>query len=57
MTSGANGWEIPPLCEVKGCEMPTQVYSKISMNSKNGTQYLKTCNRHTYKDIKEVKAK
>jgi len=47
----ANGWEIPPLCKAKGCELPSQVYSKISMNSKNGIQYLKTCRHHTYKDV------
>jgi len=48
----ATEFVIPPLCKVNGCEMPSQVYSKVSMNSKKGNQYLKTCLRHTYQDIK-----
>ena len=56
MTTTTNGWQIPPLCKAKGCELPSQVYSKISMNSKNGIQYLKTCKQHTYKDLEKIKA-
>lgn len=51
----ANGWEIPPLCKVKGCEMPSQIYSKKTMNSNGKNTYLKTCRRHTYKDIETEK--
>jgi len=49
----ANGFDIPPLCKVEKCEMPAQVYSKVSMNSKNGVQYLKTCRHHNYKDMEK----
>jgi hypothetical protein len=53
MTTSTNGWEIPPLCKVNGCELPSQTYSKISMNSKGSKKYLKTCRHHTYEHIKE----
>jgi hypothetical protein len=54
MITNTNGWQIPPLCKIQGCELPSQIYSKISINSKNGIQYLKTCRRHTYRDVKKV---
>jgi hypothetical protein len=49
-----NGWELAPLCKVEECELPAQVYSKVSINSKNGVQYLQTCCCHTYKNLKSV---
>ena len=44
---------VPPICKVKDCELPSQTYSKISMNSKGLKKYLKTCRHHTYEHIKE----
>lgn len=43
--------DIPPSCQVKGCEKFAQIYSAKNMNSKGKNEYLKTCGRHTYKDI------
>jgi hypothetical protein len=45
------GLDIPPICQAKGCEKPAQIYSKKTMNSNGQNTYLKTCCRHTYKDI------
>ena len=52
----SNGWDIPPLCKVIGCELPAQAYSKIAMastNSKSLKKYLKTCRHHNYEQIKK----
>lgn len=46
------GLEVPVICQAKGCTQPAQVYSKKTMNSNGKNTYLKTCCRHTYKDIK-----
>jgi len=56
MKNDTNGWEIPPLCKIEKCESPAQVYSKISMSSKKGAQYLKTCCKHTYKHLEQAKS-
>ena len=40
---------IPPPCPIRGCPHGLQLAEKFKVN---GTyQYLKTCARHTYKDI------
>jgi hypothetical protein len=46
--------DIPSMCQVKKCERPAQIYSvnsskTVSNNGKN--QYLKTCCRHTFRDL------
>ena len=46
------GLEVPPICKAKGCQQPAKIYSKKTMNSNGKNTYLKTCGRHTYKDIK-----
>jgi hypothetical protein len=45
------GLEIPPICKSKGCERPAQIYAAKTMNSNGKNQYLKTCCRHSYKDL------
>ena len=45
------GLDIPPICKAKGCEKPAQIYSKKTMNSNGQNTYLKTCYRHTYRDL------
>jgi hypothetical protein len=39
--------DVPPMCEVEGCEEPCQLVSK------KGDQrtYMKTCRRHNYTDL------
>ena len=46
-----DGLNIPPICLVKGCQRPAQIYSAKTMNSNGKNQYLKTCYRHTFKDL------
>jgi hypothetical protein len=46
------GLEVPPICKANGCKHPAQIYSKKTMNSNGKNTYLKTCNRHTYRDVK-----
>jgi hypothetical protein len=43
--------EIPSICQVKKCERPAQVYAAKTMSSSGKNQYLKTCCRHSYKDL------
>lgn len=47
------GIEVRPICKVEGCREPAQVYSKVSMNSEKGFTYIKTCCRHTYKNLEK----
>jgi hypothetical protein len=51
------GIEVRPICKAEGCKEPAQVYSKVSMNSEKGFTYIKTCRRHTYKDLEAEKVK
>jgi len=46
------GLDVPQLCQAKGCKEPAQIYSKKTMNSNGKNTYLKTCCKHSYKDIK-----
>jgi hypothetical protein len=46
------GLDIPKLCSVAGCQRTAQVYSLKSMFSNGKNSYLKTCCRHTYKELK-----
>jgi len=39
-----------PICATKGCGRFRQMYSSKKMNSGKDS-YLKTCARHTYKDL------
>lgn len=52
------GLDVPEICKVPGCKEPAQIYSKKTMNSSGKNTYLKTCCRHTYKelDIPKIKA-
>jgi len=43
--------DIPPPCQVKNCKNFAQTYSAKTMNSKGRNEYLKTCGRHSYKDL------
>ena len=43
--------DIPPPCQVKSCERPAQIYSDKTMNRDGKNQYLKTCCRHTWRDL------
>jgi hypothetical protein len=55
MATDNNGWELAPLCRMKDCEVPAQVYLKVSMSSKKGARYLKTCCKHTYEHLEQAK--
>ena len=44
--------ELPPLCSVEGCGRFRQQKTFQLIGKK---PYLKTCRRHNYKDIKEIK--
>lgn len=46
------GLDIPDVCAVLGCQRTAQIYSLKTMNSNGKNSYLKTCCRHTYKDLK-----
>jgi hypothetical protein len=50
-TANTSVLDIPPPCQVKGCGNFAQVYSAKNMNSKGKNEYLKTCCRHTWKDL------
>jgi hypothetical protein len=50
-TANTSVLDIPPPCQVKGCNSFAQIYSVKSMNSKGKNEYLKTCCRHTWKDL------
>jgi hypothetical protein len=43
--------DIPSMCQVKKCERPAQVYAAKTMNNNGKNTYLKTCCRHSYKDL------
>jgi hypothetical protein len=38
---------IPPICEVNGCQEPCQIVSKKG----DARTYMKTCCRHDYTDL------
>jgi hypothetical protein len=44
--------DIPSICQVKKCERSAQIYAVKTMNNNGKNQYLKTCCRHTFKDLK-----
>lgn len=50
-TANTSIFDIPPPCQVKDCQNPAQVYAAKNMNSKGKNEYLKTCGRHSYKDL------
>lgn len=39
--------DIPPICQVTGCQEPVQIVSKIG----DAKTYMKTCCRHNYTDL------
>lgn len=45
------GLEVPSICQAKGCQKPAQIYAAKTMNSNGKNEYLKTCCRHTWKDL------
>jgi hypothetical protein len=51
ITTTTESFDIPSICLVKGCNKFAQIYSTKTMNSKGKNQYLKTCCRHTWRDL------
>ena len=47
----ANFLDIPPPCQVKNCKHFAQIYSAKNMNNKGSNEYLKTCFKHSYKNL------
>jgi hypothetical protein len=39
--------DVPPICEVKGCQDPCQLVSKKG----DQREYMKTCRRHDYTNL------
>ena len=39
--------DVPPICEVKGCQEPCQLVSKVG----DIKTYMRTCRRHNYTNL------
>ncbi len=43
--------DLQPVCQVDECKRGAQVFSLKTMNGNGKNQYLKTCVRHSVKDL------
>ena len=47
------GLDVPPICQVNGCQEPCQIVSKVG----DVKTHMKTCRRHDYTELPEEKEK
>lgn len=47
--------DLQPVCQVYECTRGAQVFSLKNMNGGGKNQYLKTCVRHSVKDLNKTK--